>query len=143
MKTRKYPERFERFWSQLPRDFPLGNKPKALKQFQDLKITDEDIDFLVQRYKEKVQHKVKLLNAGHFAPNPVHIERWLRDERHQDDFEQVHEFSKDSQRRSQYAEFFGGTEENMGKSLGDARSKQIGNGTSEQQYELILDEPTN
>ena len=107
-----------------------------------MKITDEDIDFLVQRYKEQVRHKVKLLNAGHFAPNPVHIERWLRDERHQDDFEQVHEFSKDSQRRSQYAEFFGGTEENMGKSLGDARSKQIGNGTSEQQYELILDEPT-
>ena len=126
MKRRQYPEAFERFWSSLPRDFPLGSKPNAMKEFEKLECTEEDVDFLIESYVSQVQQKLKILAANQFTPQPPHVERWLRHARFDDAVEQLKSEGKDEQRRAAYAEFLSG---DLGEDLGLSGSQQARLGT--------------
>lgn len=86
MKRRTYPEQFERLWRALDTNYgEKGNKPKALAQFLSKEITEEDVDYILERYEYQLRIKETQRINGEFSPNFPHLERYLRDERFDDE----------------------------------------------------------
>lgn len=81
-----YPEDFERVWKQFDvRYGPKGSKPKALKAFLKLECNEGDINYLITRIAAQKKEKDNRFAASGFFPNFPHVERWLRDNRFDDE----------------------------------------------------------
>lgn len=86
MKRIKYPEHFERLWKSLDPDYGvLGNKKKALEAFTAKEITEEDVDYILAQYEKQRRIKEVQRMRGDFSPDFPHIERYIRDERFDDE----------------------------------------------------------
>ena len=82
MKRIKYPEHFERLWKSLDPDYGvLGNKKKALEAFTVKEITEDDVDYILAQYEKQRRIKEVQRMRGDFSPDFPHIERYIRDER--------------------------------------------------------------
>ena len=94
MKRIKYPEHFERLWKSLDPDYgALGNKKKALEAFIAKEIDDDDVDYILQQYEKQRRIKEVQRMRGDFSPNFPHIERYLRDERFDDEIS-IHDYKQ-------------------------------------------------
>lgn len=99
MKRIKYPEHFERLWKSLDPDYgALGNKKKALEAFIAKEIDDDDVDYILQQYEKQRRVKEVQRMRGDFSPNFPHIERYLRDERFDDEIS-IHDYKQKQQRK--------------------------------------------
>ena len=99
MKRIKYPEHFERLWKSLDPDYgALGNKKKALEAFIAKEIDDDDVDYILQQYEKQRRVKEVQRMRGDFSPNFPHIERYLRDERFDDEI-RIHYYKQKQQRK--------------------------------------------
>jgi len=86
MKRRKYPESFERLWKSFDTDFgEKGSKIKALEVFIKMEINDDDVEFIIERYTKQRMAKELQRFRGEFFTNFQHIERYLTNERFDDE----------------------------------------------------------
>lgn len=86
MKRRKYPESFERLWKSFDTDFgEKGSKIKALEVFIKMEINDDDVEFIIERYTKQRMAKELQRFRGEFSANFQHIERYLTNERFDDE----------------------------------------------------------
>ena len=144
MKRQKYTQTFETFWSSLENYFPKGSKVEAFKQFQKLECNQDDAEFISSRYNELVNAKRAVLERGGWTAATKHVCRYIKHEEWDNEICERLDTgrTKDEERRRQYAEFFSGTEEDLGESVGNARSQSLSDGTSNVHYIHLLDEPT-
>ena len=99
MKRIKYPEHFERLWKSLDPDYgALGNKKKAFEVFMDKEIDEDDIDYILEQYEKQRRVKEVQRMRGDFSPNFPHIERYLRDERFDDEIS-IHDYQQKQHRK--------------------------------------------
>ena len=142
MKRKQYSITFEMFWKSLDSYFPKGSKVEAYREFQKLECNQEDAVWIAGRYNEAVRLKRAVIEGGGWSAPLKHVCRYLKNE----DFDleiserPIERRSKDDERRSKYAEFFAGTEADMGESLGDPGGQQVGTGTCNVIYFPLLDE---
>lgn len=86
MKRIKYPEHFERLWKSLDPDYgTLGNKKKAFEAFTVKEIDEDDVDYILGQYEKQRRIKEVQRMRGDFSPDFPHIERYIRDERFDDE----------------------------------------------------------
>ena len=145
MRRKQYTDCFEKFWVSLENYFPKGSKPEAFKEFQRLECDDKDAEFIAARYNQAVNAKRTIIEGGNWSAPLKHVCRYLKHEEFDNEiYEPVaRQSSKDSERRDQYAQFFGGTEASMGESLGDVGGKSISNGAGNIIDFPVLDESNN
>tara|TARA_R110000744_G_C19355990_1_gene560863 strand:- start:1699 stop:2367 length:669 start_codon:yes stop_codon:yes gene_type:complete len=62
-----------------------GSKKKALSVFDKLNLSNDLFNKILIAAREQAEQKSKAILAGEFTPNFPHVERWLRDERWNDD----------------------------------------------------------
>lgn len=104
MKRIKYPEHFERLWKSLDPDYgALGNKKKAFEVFTAKEINDEDVDYILERYEKQRRIKEVQRMRGDFSPDFPHIERYLRDERFDDELS-IHDYQQRKLTKSDQAD---------------------------------------
>lgn len=86
MKRKKYPEHFERLWLAFDVDYgERGSKAKAFDVFVSMEIDADDVDFIIDQYtKQKMAKELQRLR-GEFSPNFQHVERYLKNERFDDE----------------------------------------------------------
>ena len=85
MKRRKYPEHFERLWAAFDTDYgEKGSKTKAHEVFVAMEIDSEDVDFIIDNYTKQRMAKELQRMRGEFSPNFQHMERYLKNERFDD-----------------------------------------------------------
>ena len=86
MKRRKYPESFERLWKSFDSDYgEKGSKIKALEVFIKMEIDLDDVEFIIERYTKQRMAKELQRIRGEFSANFQHIERYLNNERFDDE----------------------------------------------------------
>jgi len=99
MKRIKYPEHFERLWRSLDSDYgALGNKKKAFEVFIAKEIDEDDVDYILEKYEKQRRVKEVQRMRGDFSPNFPHIERYLRDERFDDEIS-IHDYQQKQHRK--------------------------------------------
>ena len=86
MKRRKYPEHFERLWKAFDTDYgEKGSKTKALEVFTSMEIDSDDVDFIIDNYTKQRMTKELQRMRGEFSANFQHMERYLKNERFDDE----------------------------------------------------------
>lgn len=86
MKKIKYPEHFEKLWKGLDPDYGvLGNKKRAYEAFTVKEIDEDDVDYILDCYEKQRRIKEVQRMRGDFSPNFPHLERYIRDERFEDE----------------------------------------------------------
>lgn len=85
-----YPDEFERLWTAfgavtLQGLGEKGSKKLALAAFKAKKIEANDIDYLINRMQDQIEAKLDRRAAGLFDPDFQHLERWIRNERFDDE----------------------------------------------------------
>lgn len=86
MKRKNYPESFERLWKSFDTDYgEKGSKKKALEVFITMEINDDDVEFIIERYTRQRMAKELQRIRGEFFTNFQHIERYLANERFDDE----------------------------------------------------------
>ena len=86
MKRRKYPESFERLWKSFDSDYgEKGSKIKALEVFMKMEINPDDVEFIIENYTQQRMAKELQRIRGEFSANFQHIERYLNNERFDDE----------------------------------------------------------
>jgi len=86
MKRRKYPESFERLWKSFDTDYgEKGSKIKALEVFIKMEINPDDVEFIIKNYTQQRMAKELQRIRGEFSANFQHIERYLNNERFDDE----------------------------------------------------------
>ena len=145
MRRKQYTDCFEKFWVSLENYFPKGSKPEAFKEFQRLECDDQDAEFIAARYNQAVNAKRTMIEGGNWSAPLKHVCRYLKHDEFDNEIDEpvARQSGKDSQRREQYAQFFGGTEASMGESLGDVGGKSISNGADNIIDFPVLDESNN
>ncbi len=95
-----YSQDFEKFWSMA--DAKLGGKGSKKDAYAEwLKMIEstEDADLIIRAYQSQAEAKRELQRAGQFfAPFP-HLNRYIRDERFDDEIEQAVSRTTTSQTR--------------------------------------------
>jgi len=144
LKRKAYSQTFERFWKSLENYFPKGSKVEAYREFQKLECNQEDAEFIASRYNELVNAKRAVLERGGWTAPTKHLCRYLKGEEFDNEISERIDTgrTKDEERRRQYAEFFGGAEEDLGKSLGHVGGEPSGERANNVHYIRLLDEPT-
>ena len=86
MKRTKYPDEFEKLWNVFDAAYgEKGSKKRAYEVFKDKEINAEDVDFIIDRYLGQLEIKRNLKLRGDFASPFQHVERYLRNERFDDE----------------------------------------------------------
>jgi hypothetical protein len=81
-----YPPEFERVWKAFDTQYgSKGSKPRALKEFNDLKLNSSEVDELVDIIFDQVVEKAQFRASGQFCENFQHVERWLKNRRFEDE----------------------------------------------------------
>lgn len=126
MKRIKYPEHFERLWKSLDPDYgALGNKKKAFEVFTAKEINDEDVDYILERYEKQRRIKEVQRMRGDFSPDFPHIERYLRDERFDDELS-IHDYQQRKLTKSDQAD--NALREYLARSYGEGLEDVAGDG---------------
>ena len=93
----KYPAHFERLWVTFDSQYGTkGSKKLALDAFKVLKVTEADVDDLVETLEIQKFEKVNLRARGEFTPPFQNVERWLRNRRFEDEECSGHSAADDS-----------------------------------------------
>lgn len=91
MKRKKYCDDFERLWKIFDVRFgEKGSKTKAHKVFKLMEIDSQDVDYIIKCYNNQRESKIAAENSFQFVANFPHIERYLRDERFDDELPKEH-----------------------------------------------------
>lgn len=86
MKRWSYSEPFERLWSTFDTEYgEKGSKPKAFEVFKAKQITEDDVDYIVANYIAQKEAKRQQRLCGEFSADFQHVERYLRNERFEDE----------------------------------------------------------
>lgn len=86
MKRTKYPDDFERLWNAFdPVYGEKGSKKRAYEVFKNMEISGADVSFIINQYNHQVTIKRNLKLQGEFASPFQHVERYLRNERWEDE----------------------------------------------------------
>lgn len=81
---------FEMFWRLFDVDFGAkGSKKKALSQWEKISPDEITIRRLMDAVSKQLIEKRELRSRGDFCPNFKHVERWLKDERWNDEISDV------------------------------------------------------
>jgi len=86
MIRKSYPEHFEKLW--LTFDLKYGGrgaKPKAFDVFSKKKVTREDVEYIIEKYLAQKEAKRQQRQGGEFSPDFQDVERYLRNERFEDE----------------------------------------------------------
>ena len=86
MKRTKYPKDFDRLWDAFdPAYGEKGSKKRAYEVYRDKEINGDDVDYIIGKYREQLEIKRNLKLQGEFASPFQHVERFLRNERFDDE----------------------------------------------------------
>ena len=86
MLRKSYPEHFEKLWLTFdPKYGDRGAKPKAYEVFSYKEVTPEDADYIIEKYLIQKEAKRQQRQSGEFSPDFQHLERYLRNERFEDE----------------------------------------------------------
>jgi len=141
MKRIKYSLEFERLWQAFDSAYgEKGSKADAYKQFLQLEINSEDVDFIITRYSEQKEIKRQQRELGKFSPNFQHVCRYIKNERFDDEistesYEPIMS-KRDAENAAATRQYLAG---NMGKSMAFFDSNENGTGASEQLYISLLE----
>lgn len=126
VKRIKYPEHFERLWKSLDPDYGvLGNKKKALEAFTVKEITEDDVDYILAQYEKQRRIKEVQRMRGDFSPDFPHIERYIRDERFDDELS-IHDYKQRKLTKSDQAD--NALREYLARSHGEGLEDATGDG---------------
>ena len=132
MKRRKYPEHFERLWKAFDTDYgEKGSKTKALEVFTSMEIDSDDVDFIIDNYTKQRMTKELQRMRGEFSANFQHMERYLKNERFDDEISlntyQQKSLTKSDQADTALRQYLTG---GNGEGVEDATSDEKGIGPS-------------
>ena len=102
-----YPEQFERLWKAFDVVASLGlgekgSKKLAFAAFKAKNIEDGDVDYLINRLNLQAAIKQDKRAVGQFDPDFQHVERWIRNERFDDEISRpINQHRKAVSRRDQ------------------------------------------
>lgn len=103
MKRQKYTEDFERLWQSFDIAFgDKGVKTKAYEVFCKMEIDTQDVSYIIKCYNRQKAVKAEQRANGQFSPNFQAVERYLRNERFDDEvsaeaYRQVEQLTKSEQ----------------------------------------------
>jgi len=81
-----YPPGFEKVWNAFSTQFgSKGSKPRALIEFNKLKLTESEVIELVDIIERQKAEKLDFRMTGQFCENFQHCERYLKNRRWEDD----------------------------------------------------------
>jgi len=129
MIKKNYPEHFERLWRAFD-EVPLSNlgekgaKNKAFEAFQAKKINEDDTEYLINKLQDQIEAKQARRLTGEFVPQFQHLERWIRNERFDDQISKpVGQLAKSDQRKAAAIERF---KQRMAADMDKATGNEIG-----------------
>ena len=111
MNRTKYSTEFQRLWDAFDSSLgEKGSKIKAYKVFQKMQIDADDVDYIIKSYQRQADSKMKLRSAGQFSPNFQAVERYLKNERFDDEvsadaYQQVERLTKSEQADQKLREY--------------------------------------
>ena len=86
MIKKSYPASFERLWNGFDTEYgEKGSKKAAFEVFRVKEINSEDVDFILERYRQQLASKKQQRANGAFWCSFQHVERYLRNERWEDE----------------------------------------------------------
>lgn len=86
MRRTTYTEDFERLWNAFDSRYgEKGSKKNAFKVFLDLEINPDDVDYIIERLEKQKLAKDHMRARGIFTPPFQHVERYLKNERFDDE----------------------------------------------------------
>ncbi len=105
-----YSQDFDTFWSMADAKLGAkGSKKDAYAEWLKMIESTEDADLIIRAYQSQAEAKRELQRAGQFfAPFP-HLNRYIRDERFDDEIEQAvnntDKQTRDDTRREEYQRY--------------------------------------
>jgi len=127
MNRTKYTKEFQKLWDSFDSSLgEKGSKIKAYKIFQKMQIDADDVNYIIKSYQRQADSKMKLRSAGQFAPNFQAVERYLKNERFDDEvskeaYQQVERLTKSEQADQKLREYL---TRNYGEGLANLTSDE-------------------